>query len=173
MLFYYGRPRERYCCGEDIFNYIIIHIWRKDSAISEIIETFSYDVTDGTVVSVKEADGVWTAEPITLQSNTLCILSYSGNDGWQMNEQQQFSIDYDLEYVSDQTEGKFFLGIIDNGQQRSAIPLNDPHVGIGLDLGGTGGEYYIYFMNTSDTDITVSNLNKWIQDEGKMDKYIF
>ncbi len=90
-----------------------------------------------------------------------------------MNEQQQFSIDYDLENVSDKTEGKFFMGIIDNGQQRSAIPLNDPHVGMGLDLGGTGGEYYIYFMNTSDTDITVSNLNMWIQDEGKMDKYIF
>ena len=145
---------------------------QKDSAISGIIETFSYEVTDGTVVAVKEGDGVWTADPITVKSNTLCILAHSGTDGWQLNEQQQIGMDYDLENTSEQTDGKFFMGIIDNGTQRSAIPMSDTHVGMSMDLGGTGGEYYIYFMNTSDTDITVSGLTMWLQDEGASERYI-
>lgn len=144
----------------------------KRSPIHEIIKDFQYEVTDGTLVQVEEGDGVWVVEPFTVISNSMTILTYSENSGWQLNDTQQIGIDCDLENFSEDFKGNFFLGNIKDHCQNSAIPINDAHLRISMSFGAEG-EYYIYFMNTSPKDIIVSNLELWIQDEGKMDKYIF
>ena len=144
----------------------------KESPIHEIVKEFQYEVTDGTLVPVEEGDGMWGAEPFAVAPNSMTILTYSGNDGWKLNDTQQMGIDCDLEGFSEEVNGKFFTGNIKDGCQNSAIPVNDAHLGLSMSFGAEG-EYYIYFMNTSSEDITVSNLELWLQDEGEMDKYIF
>lgn len=144
----------------------------KNAPFGDIIETYQYDITTGTVIPVKADNGLWIAEPFTVSADTVCVLTYAGTDGWTLNDTQQMGLDCHLENVSEETEGNFFIGTITNGQQNEAIPYNDETLGISLSF-GISGEFYIYFMNTSSIDITVSDLQLWIQDEGEMDKYIF
>lgn len=145
---------------------------QKEFVSKQIIEDFKYDITDGTLISVEKGDGVWMSDPFIVAADSIAILAYSGNDGWQLREDQQLGINCHLENFSEDTIGKFFIGNIANGQQNSAIPVDDEHLGISLSF-GAAGEYYIYFMNTSAEDITVSDFEVWTQNEGEMDKYIF